>query len=682
MQEPVSLDSDAEVFLEESGNALGTGDVGSKRNVTGTTPMTRYTSICGGTAQDPGVEARAFHLRDELVLFRTNLLAEMRALLSGVENSHKELLGKHEEVQDQHKDLIQRHDHILRMLSAGDFSVPASGANSPTGADSYQKEMGYGITSAATQSEKMGSGLSPAATQSGKLFESEELHTLTVAKTQDQEMMLIAMNSRPSEVGDDDVPSSPGAFGGLGQKKKKHLSQAVYNVYDLYYDKGLAQHIARSPLFEHITLAVISLNAVYLGIDADYNKAATFLEADLVFQFWDHAFCLFFTFEIAIRFASFKEKCKCLYDGWFKFDSFLVMLMISETWITPSLVLVFGIEVKSLPTEPLRLLRLLRLSRLIRLMRSFPELVTMIKGMWVASRAVCSSLLMILMLIYIFAIVLFMMLEEEMSLTSFFGTVPRTMWTLFLDGTLLDGVGDLLRTLLDMGEWNTICSVIVFLFFILLSALTVMNMLVGVLCEVVSTVAQDEKDAAAIRLVKQSILVELKKFDEEGLGLISRAELGKVMTNKHALTVLRSLEVDVACLKELQQMLFVGEDSRVSIDNIMDLLLMYRGPLPVTVKHIVDGQAFTRWYLAAWMQDSFTRLNARMDELSHQIVRSSTGHPRACESVQVAGLHQPSADKSMPAEAESMQNAMALQVNHQGTFSNASIATVPGKSSL
>merc|ERR1719329_1965264 len=103
-------------------------------------------------------------------------------------------------------------------------------------------------------------------------FSCQELHTLTVAKSQDQEMMLINMNSSANEADHGDLTTgTTGAFGDLGVKKKQNLSQATYSVYDLYYDNGLAQKIARSSLFEHITLAVISLNAVYLGIDADYN---------------------------------------------------------------------------------------------------------------------------------------------------------------------------------------------------------------------------------------------------------------------------------------------------------------------------------------------------------------------------------------------------------------------------
>merc|ERR1712072_851500 len=102
------------------------------------------------------------------------------------------------------------------------------------------------------------------------------------------------------------------------------------------------------------------------------------------------------------------------------------------------------------------------------------------------------------------------------------------MWTLLMDGTFMDSTGFMLSTLVFSGKPQAILCACVFMTFILFSAITVMNMLIGVLCEVVSTVAQGEKDDAAIRLVKESILVNLKKFDN-GDGMISRNELAAVM---------------------------------------------------------------------------------------------------------------------------------------------------------
>ena len=125
----------------------------------------------------------------------------------------------------------------------------------------------------------------------------------------------------------------------------------------------------------------------------------------------------------------------------------------------------------------------------------------------------------------------------------------------------------------------------------LISAVLVMNMLIGVLCEVVSSVTRKEKDEAAVRFVKQSILMELKKFDD-GDGMITREELEQVMHDEDSKAVLASLNVDRLFLTELQSALFQKKGERVTISGIIELMLMCRGDLPSTVQHIATGQAF------------------------------------------------------------------------------------------
>ena len=61
--------------------------------------------------------------------------------------------------------------------------------------------------------------------------------------------------------------------------------------------------------------------------------------------------------------------------------------------------------------------------------------------------------------------------------------------------------------------------------FVLRTKLTIMNMLVGVLCEVVSAVAATERDNAASKVRKASVLLELKRFEVYSNGKITTKEL-------------------------------------------------------------------------------------------------------------------------------------------------------------
>mmetsp|Transcript_147973 Transcript_147973/g.273055 ORF Transcript_147973/g.273055 Transcript_147973/m.273055 type:complete len:614 (-) Transcript_147973:222-2063(-) len=396
---------------------------------------------------------------------------------------------------------------------------------------------------------------------------------------------------------DDNVQATEvqaGAFSDLSKKERINVDEANYRVEHFYYETGCAQWLARSHVFNNLTLFVIALNAMYIGIDSDWNDSENPVDAHLAFKIGDNAFCVYFCFEWVIRFAAFQSKWDCLRDMWFKFDSFLVALMVLETW---GVLLVYSLMEggTSLPTGPLRLLRLLRLSRMARLMRSLPELITMVKGMKVASRAMCSSLIMLALLIYAFAIVIHMILKDEPTTRKYFATLPKVMWTLLIDGTFMDGTGAVLGAVLAIETPSAVTALIVFFIFILLSAMTVMNMLIGVLCEVVSAVTQNEKELAAINAVKDTILVQLESFDEDGNRKISQSELRQVMSSAESISILKGLDVDVGYMSELQNLLFTSQDAEVSIESILNLMLMCRGDLPVTVKHLISAQAFTRW---------------------------------------------------------------------------------------
>merc|ERR1712110_437738 len=421
-----------------------------------------------------------------------------------------------------------------------------------------------------------------------------------------------------------------GAFAQNRVLQSAKLDEEVYDVANFYFEKGLAHKIARSDGFQNITLAVIVVNAIYLGVDADNNDADNLFDAHWSFIICENLFCVFFTFEWLVRFAAFKRKFNCLKDNWFKFDSCLVFLMVGETWFQPWVMplLSSGGGSTAPPTGPLRLLRLLRLSRLVRLMRSFPELVTIIKGMLAATRAVGSSLFMVSVLIYIFAIVMHMFLEgnPDEDLQEFFGTLPRCMWTLLVNGTLLDEVSSVMNAIVHKGEVNTTIAIIFFCIFVLLSAITVMNMLIGILCEVVTQVAAHEKEEAAANIMRQTILLELKKYDD-GDGMIVWDEVAELMADPASVIVLESLGIDIDYLLQLQTMSYEIPGAEYSMETLMEQMLMCRRDLPATVKHVIVQQSLTYWALSNKIEQQEKRIQAHIQEVLRGSNRASAKKP-------------------------------------------------------
>jgi voltage-gated sodium channel len=374
-----------------------------------------------------------------------------------------------------------------------------------------------------------------------------------------------------------------------------------YDVADLYYETGICQGIATNEVFGNITLFVIALNALYIGIDAEHNNASTISKSHLAFQVCEHAFCVFFTFEWLVRLGAFKRKHYSLKDAWFRFDSVLVTQMIVETWI---MTYFFGGKGLNLPTSLIKMLRLCRIARLGRLMRAFPELVAMVKGLKESARAVCTALLMLLFLIYMYSIVMLVLLRG--SNNRWFGTLFDSMWTLLVDGAFVVNYGAVSR---DLWQNQHHFPFVILLSFVLCASLMVLNMLIGVLCDVVTKITNNEKEAEAVSLLKRTISVMLQELDESGDGLISKDEMIGVFENVEATNILMEIDVNPAHLLDHLELYFAGTDD-LGIQQIMEVILMLRGKRTPTMADILHGEQYTRWSFTTIL----SRLEVRMRE--------------------------------------------------------------------
>merc|ERR1719379_576699 len=208
---------------------------------------------------------------------------------------------------------------------------------------------------------------------------------------------------------------------------------------------------------------------------------------------------LFFTFEVIVRFLSYTRKCSCFCDGWFVFDSFLVFCMILETWVMKIVEAAAGggggAAILS-NFSALRLLRLLRLTRMVRIMQAVPELMMLVKVMVSATKSVSFILMFLVLVMYVFAIIMMSLMSEpgEYEPETYgyvFGSMGDAMMCLLTNGVL----GDNLNQAVNMIREHSIFSVCLFFFFFCISAILLLNMLIGVLCEVISSKAEEEKAA-------------------------------------------------------------------------------------------------------------------------------------------------------------------------------------------
>eukprot|EP00441_Pelagodinium_beii_P035387 CAMPEP_0197635762 /NCGR_PEP_ID=MMETSP1338-20131121/11487_1 /TAXON_ID=43686 ORGANISM="Pelagodinium beii, Strain RCC1491" /NCGR_SAMPLE_ID=MMETSP1338 /ASSEMBLY_ACC=CAM_ASM_000754 /LENGTH=614 /DNA_ID=CAMNT_0043207887 /DNA_START=356 /DNA_END=2200 /DNA_ORIENTATION=- len=399
---------------------------------------------------------------------------------------------------------------------------------------------------------------------------------------------------------------------------REQLYKEPYHVGDYYKTEGIFQAVARSDIFDRLTLLVISANALYIWIDTDLNPAASLLDAHVAFVVAEQFFCVYFTSEWIIRFCAFNHKIFCLQDAWFIFDTVLVSVMIAETWImTLVLFLMGGTSSLAIDTSVLKMIRLVRLTRMARmakLLRALPELLILLKGVRSALRSVFFTLCLLLIVLYIFGIAFTQVTSGSQVGDDFFPFVTESMKTLLIYGTLLDNVAGLMLALQQESVWYWW----LFLLFILLAALTVMNMLIGVLCEVVGAVAATEKEENMCAFVKtrlQAILYE-SGIDEDGNGRISRAEFDQLLDNNDATRMLAEVGVDPIGLVELADLIFEQdgleeegseeetvsdvksdgeeEEPSLSFGAFMEVVLQLRGTNVATVKDVMDMRKYVK----------------------------------------------------------------------------------------
>eukprot|EP00929_Paragymnodinium_shiwhaense_P120738 TRINITY_DN9276_c0_g5_i1.p1 TRINITY_DN9276_c0_g5~~TRINITY_DN9276_c0_g5_i1.p1 ORF type:complete len:911 (+),score=225.90 TRINITY_DN9276_c0_g5_i1:113-2845(+) len=373
------------------------------------------------------------------------------------------------------------------------------------------------------------------------------------------------------------------------EEMKRRVRCAVtvveYSVTNYYKDEGWAQWLARNPVFDAMTLFVIAFNALWMSIDTDYNDADTLAEAHPVFQVMEHFVCFYFFLEIVTRFCAFDRKLNCFKDTWFVFDAGLVCMTILETWVMSIVIAATNIaEDGNLKTASVvrlaRLMRIARMARLIRLIRAIPELMILIKGMLMAARSVFLTMFLLAIVIYVWGMALTQLCQGSEVGKLYWSSVPHSMKTLLLHGCFLEDLPDVVNASgIYVGGFV--------LMFVLLASMTIMNMLVGVLVEVVSTVASVEKETIQVNFVKQKLQSTLEELDENQDGMISRHEFNMLLAMPESARALQDVGVDVVGLVDFADVIFDDQES-LTFANFMEMVLQLRGSNMATVKDIVD----------------------------------------------------------------------------------------------
>jgi len=422
-------------------------------------------------------------------------------------------------------------------------------------------------------------------------------------------------------------------FADVGEMKRNvrmAMMKQRYNVHDLYHTSGCSQAIARHPYFENAVLGVIFLNAIWLSIDIDNNSAAVLVDASPIFIVMENIFCTFFTGELLIRFFAFERKSNCCKDFWFVFDCVVNIYMIGETWIL-SLVLLLSVDVTA--TEAvfdasalriIRMVKILRLSRMAKLLRAIPELSIVIKAIGAAGRSMLVIAVFCVMVIYVFALTLkqiTLIVNTDPSnavLASDFNSVLSAMNTLLLRSLFSDSA----ELVNDLASWHPVFWPCIMLF-VLITSVTMMYMLMGVMVNVIDIVAASEREGLAVSTVALNLRQVMKRLGISTEGPISKSCLNDLLNEAEVVNFLYSVDVDVISLLDSVDQIFEDvlerEGRPLQFGDLVETIMNMRGSNPATVQDLKGSFKSLKVAFNLEMQQLRQSLHGQLHSITQQL---------------------------------------------------------------
>jgi len=233
-----------------------------------------------------------------------------------------------------------------------------------------------------------------------------------------------------------------------------------------------------------------------------------------------------------------------------------------------------------------RLFRMTRAARVARLLKTVPELMVIARGVVIVARTVLVIMCLLLMIIYTFAIIFTQLAKGTDLENTICSDMLTTMSTLLLGGIL----PDFKPTVNAMGAEDFFFAVFFFMF-VLLAYVTIMNMLIGVLVEVVSVVASVEKETYQVAAVKRVLQKWTPEADKNGDNMINVSEFKDMLSKAGCAKDLNDVGVDAIALIDAADFVYRDSDS-LTFSELLTVVLGLRGKNETKVQDIVQTRKF------------------------------------------------------------------------------------------
>ena len=216
--------------------------------------------------------------------------------------------------------------------------------------------------------------------------------------------------------------------------------------------------LQQSSIFQFLVIFIIILNAITLGINT--YEVNNFMK--MIIELLDYAITIFFVIEILIRFIGEPKKLNFFKNGWNVFDTTIVLISLIPIPNNSSYLL----------------LRLLRVFRVLRIISVVPELKKIIEALINSIKRVFYVGLLLFIILYIYATIGSILFGE--NIPSRWDDVGIALITLFQVLTL-SSWEQVMLPLQEIHWW----AWIYFFSFIIICAITMLNLLIAILVDVV-----------------------------------------------------------------------------------------------------------------------------------------------------------------------------------------------------
>jgi len=201
------------------------------------------------------------------------------------------------------------------------------------------------------------------------------------------------------------------------------------------------------------------------------------------------------------------------------------------------------------------------------------------------------------------------------------------MLTLLIQGTILDDVtaaSDAIRKQ-DNYEWMEA----VFILYILLNSFMMLNMLVGILVEVVGNTKEAETERIARANARDAIMTIFKSMDSDGSGKITQEEFKGMKKDEGIMQAFAELDIKAKQFDMYGQLLFGTKDKdggtpEMSFKTLLDAICRLR---PGSAVNLLDWSSFKTAVLKSEdvLEEKLTRLENMVAQGSSHSPIESTG---------------------------------------------------------